>query len=150
MERVGTSSRFLFSVEGPQLLRIGNRVGTVLPAHTSSGGRAALALHSESAVAQLYQGRATQRAGGTLGAQELTRLQGELVRVPERGYALDIGLIEPDLFAIGAAVGQLNRPRLLALSLSAPISLAEALQRPAAIASLLEACLSIRGELNGE
>ncbi|WP_418888819.1 IclR family transcriptional regulator domain-containing protein [Paeniglutamicibacter quisquiliarum] len=78
VERVGTSSRFLFSVEGPQLLRIGNRAGTVLPTHTSSGGQAALALLSASAVAQLYQGRVTQRAGGTLGAEELARLQGEL------------------------------------------------------------------------
>ncbi|MBV1777682.1 hypothetical protein KRR55_01000 [Paeniglutamicibacter sp. ABSL32-1] len=66
----------------------------------------------------------------------------------ERGYALNIGLTEPDLAAVGAAVGQANRPRVLALSLSVPISRAEALQRPYVISNLLASCRGIRNELN--
>ncbi|MBV1777685.1 IclR family transcriptional regulator C-terminal domain-containing protein [Paeniglutamicibacter sp. ABSL32-1] len=76
------------------------------------------------------------------------KVQGRLLRDRELGYALNFGLTEPDLGAVGAAVGQLNRPRVLALSLSAPISRAEALQRPDVISNLLATCRGIRNELN--
>src|SRR5579859_5535964 len=41
--RFGTSVRFLASVESTQLLRVGDRAGTILPARFSSGGKAILA-----------------------------------------------------------------------------------------------------------
>src|SRR5918992_1084946 len=43
MVRVGTQTRFLASVESTQILRVGDRAGTVLPATRTSGGKALLA-----------------------------------------------------------------------------------------------------------
>ena len=60
MIRVGTKVRFLDTVESSNILRVGDRQGTLLPAHKASGGKAILA--------------------------ELARL-GELLPIPRRGPA---------------------------------------------------------------
>ncbi len=150
VERVGGTARFLHSSEGPQLLRIGNRAGSVLPAHTSSGGKAALAALPEATVAQLYSGSASRKTGNRLSAEELKALQEELAQVRARGYALNLARTEPDLAAIGAALGPLACGRSLALSLSAPITRAAELQQPRVIADLVAACEAIRRDLNAD
>ncbi|MFW0787955.1 IclR family transcriptional regulator [Gordonia sp. CPCC 206044] len=52
--RVGTQARFLYSVQAPSILRVGDRQGQVLDAHRTAGGRALLAELDEGVLAQLY------------------------------------------------------------------------------------------------
>jgi IclR family acetate operon transcriptional repressor len=148
VERIGTSARYRHSVEGPRLLRIGDRTGTILPAHTSSGGLAALSMLPESDVAQLYRGRASRRGGRDLDAAGLARLLHELAEVRTRGYALNIGRTEPELAAVGAPVGILANGTSFALSLSAPISRAGDLQGTRVVSLLQATCQQVRKELN--
>ncbi|MDQ4502880.1 IclR family transcriptional regulator [Sinomonas sp. ASV322] len=136
--RFGTSVRFLASVESTQLLRVGERAGTVLPARLSSGGKAILATLDDQALHQLYTGRAAQLAGDQLGADDFRALQDELAVVRTRGYALNLGRTEPDIAAMGRAVGPGRA--WLAVSISAPSSRADVLERPETVAALAAAC----------
>lgn len=147
VERVGATVRFLHCIEGPQLLRVGNRTGTVLPARTSSGGRAALAALPDTAVDQLYRGRGAQLGGHRLEEDELAELQGELTATRSRGYSLNLGRTEPEIAAMGMAVPLPQRPGVLAVTLSAPISRAEVLEQPATVAALRGAAEALRREL---
>lgn len=55
MIRVGTQVRFLSTVEGSNILRIGDRQGTVLPANSASGGKAILAELDREVLEQLFR-----------------------------------------------------------------------------------------------
>jgi DNA-binding IclR family transcriptional regulator len=145
--RFGTSVRFIASVESAQLLRVGDRSGTVLPARLSSGGKAILATLDGEALHQLYSGRVAQLAGDHLSADELGALQEELARVRAKGYALNLGRTEPDIAAVGVAVPAPAQRSWLAVSLSAPRSRAEALDRPDTLAALRGCCDTIAASL---
>ncbi|GAB3277422.1 IclR family transcriptional regulator [Sinomonas notoginsengisoli] len=147
VERVGATVRFLHCVEAPQLLRVGNRTGTVLPARTSSGGKAALAVLPDAVVAQLYMGRGAQLGGHRLEEAELKALRAELARTRARGYALNLGSTEPEIAALGVAVPLPQRPGTLAVTLSAPISRSGMLEQPSTVTALHAAAAAIAGEL---
>lgn len=147
VERVGASVRFLFSAEGPQLLRVGDRTGTVLPAVTSSGGLAALAALPDAVVEQLYTGRGAQLGGHALAPAELADLRRELAETRTRGYSRNLGRTEPEIAAVGVALALPDRPGTLAVTLSAPISRAAALERPETIAPLRAACAALQRDL---
>jgi DNA-binding IclR family transcriptional regulator len=150
VERVGVTARYLFTAEGPQLLRVGNRTGTVLPAHLSSGGKAILATLPEPSVAQLYTGRPAQQSGNSLAAAELKDLQRELAEARARGYAVNLGRTEADLAAVGAPLASADRPATLAVSITSPLSRAAAIQQPAVIQALHATCEAVLRDLQAE
>ncbi|MCA4134048.1 IclR family transcriptional regulator [Arthrobacter sp. M4] len=140
--RFGTSVRFLAGVESSQILRVGNRTGTVLPARLSSGGKAILATFSDEALRQLYTGRGAQLSGDLLGPDEFDSLQAEIAVIRKNGYAMNIGRTESDIAAIGCAVrsvGGAAPQAWLAVSISAPRSRSADLER-AETAALLRSC----------
>lgn len=147
VELAGLTTKFLHSVEGPQLLRIGDRAGSVLPANISAGGLAALSVLPEPSVAELFRGRSTQRHGNVLNATDLQQLLAELTQVRTRGYSLNLGRTEHELAAVGAPIGSPEPYKALAISLSAPFSRAEELQSPRVVSLLHAACDRIRTEL---
>jgi DNA-binding IclR family transcriptional regulator len=147
VERVGASVRFLFCAEGNQLLRVGDRTGTVLPARTSSGGLAALAALPDAVVEQLYTGRGAQLGGHGLHGAELEELHRELAETRARGYSLNRGRTETEIAAVGIALPLPQRPGTLAVTLSAPISRAESLRRPEAVGPLRAAAEARAREL---
>ncbi|MGW6172390.1 IclR family transcriptional regulator [Arthrobacter sp. NPDC055138] len=150
VERVGVTARYLFTAEGPQLLRVGNRTGTVLPAHLSSGGKAILATLPEPSVAQLYTGRQAQKTGGSLAAAELEGLQRELAAARKRGYAVNLGRTEADLAAVGAPLATTDRPAALAVSISSPLSRGGDIQKPQVIQALHATCEAVLADLQAE
>jgi IclR family acetate operon transcriptional repressor len=81
MIRVGTEVRFLDSVESSQILHVGDRRGTILPARHASGGKALLAALPRDQLWELYP---------DLTAPERAALARELDEVRVRGYALNI------------------------------------------------------------
>src|SRR3954451_18979406 len=80
MVLAGTEVRFVATVECDHVLRVGDRTGRVLPAHLSSGGKAALAVAGD-----------PQLTAALLLLDDATaaRLQRELRTVRRRGYAVN-------------------------------------------------------------
>jgi IclR family transcriptional regulator, acetate operon repressor len=118
MVRVGTQTRFLASVESTQILRVGDRAGTVLPATKTSGGKALLATLSRAELAELYQ-----PSGGdetTLSREEFDGLCGTLETVRRRGYGLNIEETETGVVAIGRCVRDASGRALAALTIAIP------------------------------
>ena len=146
VERVGATARYLATVEGPQLLRVGNRAGTILPAHVSAAGKAILSTLPDQMVSAVCS-RQAQHGGSALTAADAAELLTELREVRRQGYAVNLGRTEPDLAAVGAPLSSGNRPATLALSVSAPLSRAQQIQDPAATEALLACCTALRLEL---
>lgn len=137
VERVGTTARYLFSAEGPQLLRVGNRAGTVLPAHLSSAGKAILSTLADSAVGHLYT---RQPQPGTSGAVRLPELLSELQEVRRLGYAVNMGGTEAGLAAVGVPVSASQRHQAsLGISVSAPLDRAERIRETPTLKTLMAA-----------
>jgi IclR family transcriptional regulator, acetate operon repressor len=94
---VGDQARFVASVESPQILRVGDREGRVLPAHLASGGRAVLACRPESELIELYSAPDSTVA-------DVPALLRDLRRVRKQGFAVNDQATETGVTAIGQAV----------------------------------------------
>jgi IclR family transcriptional regulator, acetate operon repressor len=114
MVRTGTQVRFLHSIEGSHALRVGTRVGTCLPAHLASGGKALLAALSTAELDEVY----AAVPDATIG--DLADLRRKLAAVRRGGYALNMGETERGISAVGAAVREPGGRAIAALSVSVP------------------------------
>lgn len=108
----GTEVRFLTTVTCDQVLRVGDRAGRVLPAHLTSGGKALLAALTQEELDHLY--------GSPDDNVDLARLRRELGLVRKRGFAVNDGLTETGLTAVGVAVPDAEGRPVAAVSLAAP------------------------------
>lgn len=137
MIRVGTSVRFLSTIESSSLLRVGDRQGTVLPARHTSGGKAMLAQLDTAHLARLYQSKGSAFSADLLTADDFEALVEELRRVREHGYALNIEETEEGLVAIGAVLSNGAGHALGAFSVAAPAVRAEVLTHEKTIGMVL-------------
>lgn len=117
MVRVGTQTRFLASVESTQILHVGDRRGTILPAHLSSGGKALLADLERTQLEQLYRPGEPNRQ---LSDREWKALLRELKATRETGYAMNRERTEDGVSAIGMCVHDGSGQAVGALSIAAP------------------------------
>ncbi|GAB2976280.1 IclR family transcriptional regulator [Amycolatopsis acidiphila] len=115
--RVGTQTRFVASVESNQILHVGDRRGTILPAARTSGGKALLAQLRPGEVAMLYGIGSTEPA---LAGAEWAELASELKLVRRRGYATNPEGTEAGLHAIGMPVRDKAGECVAALSIAMP------------------------------
>ena len=113
--RVGTQVRFLASVESAQVLHVGDRRGTILPAHQASGGKALLAELTSAELDELYL-----TADTPLPAEPYAKLRRDLTRIRRRGFALNMEETETGVCAIGACVYGPGKRPLGALSIAIP------------------------------
>lgn len=124
MVRVGSEARFLASVESAQILHVGDRRGTILPAHLASGGKVLLAELPAHRLKELYAISAGVGADGanrhTLTRVEWATLRRELDLVRTRGYAVNIEETEEGLSAIGVAVHNGRGVGLAGVSIAVP------------------------------
>lgn len=127
--RLGTQTRFLHTVECDQLLRVGDRTGTILPAWHTSGGKALLAGLPDPRLTELLRaasGRPSPgRPSGAPAPGRLTdaarrTLVAELRLIRERGYAENIEESESGVCAVGMCVRDAGGEPVAALSVSAP------------------------------
>ena len=126
----GTNVLFIDSIEGPQSVRVGSRLGMVFPAAVTSGGKALLAALPEDDLARLYPA-----------SSPLSR---ELEQVRRAGYGTNFEEREVGVSAIAASVRDPAGSPLAAVAIAAPASRlpdmarGEALVRPlrAAVASI--------------
>lgn len=143
LRRDGTSVEFLGSVESREPLRVGERTGTVAPAHLTSGGKALLAGLDDASVRALYRSRAARLAANRLAADALDGLIAELRHVREVGYAINRELTEPGVSAIGMAVATPGAPPTVAVAVSVPTLRAERLTDAATISAIRTCCTAI-------
>lgn len=108
----GNGSRFLDGVEGPQTLRVTHRAGLLLPAHTTSGGKALLAELPAERFRALYPN----------GLPEMDRLIGQLAAVRRAGHALNLQESERGVNAVGACVRGPSGTPVAAVAVAAPSS----------------------------
>ena len=111
MVLAGTEARFVLSVEGDQVLRVGDRGGRALPAHLASGGKVLLADLPRERLAELYADDQDV---------ELSTLLREVGLIRKRGFAINNQLTEKGVTAIGVPVRDRDGVACAALSIALP------------------------------
>jgi IclR family transcriptional regulator, acetate operon repressor len=107
------------TVESNQVLRVGDRQGTIMPAWVTSGGKALLAELPDAQLAALLRGAAGRPPGGLTDPGRRS-LIGELRLVREQGWAENIEQSESGLCAVGMCVRDASGTAVAALSVAAP------------------------------
>jgi IclR family transcriptional regulator, acetate operon repressor len=117
--RQGLHTRFLYTVESAQVLRVGDRQGTVLPAWKTSGGKVLLAELPDAQLTALLRGPGGRPPEGmtTAGRRALVN---QLRLVRDQGYAENFQESESGVCAIGLCVRDKAGDPVAALSVSAP------------------------------
>lgn len=109
----GANVHFLYSVEGTQPVRVGDRRGQVIPADQNSSGLSMLAELSHSELRVLYPNASEA---------EFSELRRTLHRSRTRGFAINNGLYEHDVSAVSARLFNDLGDTLGALAVAIPSS----------------------------
>ena len=117
--RIGAQTRFLYTVESTQVLRVGDRQGTILPAWITSGGKALLADLPDAQLATVLRSASGRPPSGLSDAARRA-LVSELRVVRERGWAENVEESESGLCAVGVCVRDGSGAAVAALSVAAP------------------------------
>lgn len=120
MVRVGTKVRFLATVEGNNVLRVGDRQGTVMPANKTSGGKAMLAELEPQMIAQLFRSHNAEIGGDTIPDAEYPAFLRELESVRSNGFAANFEGTEDGVSALGIALHNRHGHVVGALSVATP------------------------------
>lgn len=132
--RTGDTARFIASVECEQTLRVGSREGMVFPAHRVTAGLILLADLDPAEVDELYaEQRYTERPGER---PDMRALRTQLGRVRRSGFALNNGLSERGVVAVGVPVRGGDGKAVAGLSISMPSVRYDRRQLPALVATL--------------
>lgn len=120
MIRVGTVVRFLQTIEGSQMLRVGDRQGAVVPASAASGGKALLAALDDALLERLYRNESSAVAEGGMTPEEFARFMKQIDLIRSNGYAINFEETEADVAAIGMVVRGASGHAIGAVSLGIP------------------------------
>lgn len=139
----GTQIRFIASVESRRVLRVGIRVGALMPAHLASGGKLLLAELPPLAFAEHYPPAGVPSLGLT--PQGITALRRELDVVRRMGYAINVGATERGVAAIAVLIREPDGP--VAMSVSIPTVRYSGSLVPDILTHLREAATGISADL---
>ena len=106
-------------VESPQLIRMGNTMGRILPPHASSMGKAVTAFQPDDIRERLLRSYGTARITETTICDH-TALEEEFARIRRAGHSEDWGESTPDAVCFGAPILDSRGVALAALSVSLP------------------------------
>lgn len=135
----------IHSVEGPGVLRVGERTGMLLAAHATAGGRALLAELTTERLRETYPSvrlaRVTEKT-----IDRRCDLEAELEQVRRQGYAVQLDEYEDDVSALGVAVKDSAGEARCAIVVAVPTSRfrAEDVPAMAAVANASAAEIGIR------
>ena len=147
MMRTGQNSRFIAEVESSQPLRVGNRAGMVFPAFRTSGGLALLAEITDDEIRELYD---PERLSSDDEAPNIDAVLRHVRSVREQGFALNQGLSERGIAAVGLVVRGPDKAPAASLGLAMPAARFTApLLRPI-VAALNRAARQIESRLADE
>ena len=117
----GNSVRFIDGIVSERLLRVGSRVGMLLPAHNTAAGKAILSEMSVENIQALYPfGLPGSTPASPTAPAKMLAFRRELVATRRRGYAINVGDTEVGVTAVGAAIHDHSGRTVAALALAAP------------------------------
>ncbi|MDQ1594403.1 MAG: IclR family transcriptional regulator, acetate operon repressor [Arthrobacter pascens] len=122
MIRVGTKVRFLDTVESTNALRVGDRQGTVLPAHKASGGKAMLAELEPAMLDQLFRSQNAEIGGDSIPDEEFPAFLRELDTIRSNGFAANFEGTEEGISALGLALHNRKGDVVGAISVATPVA----------------------------
>jgi IclR family acetate operon transcriptional repressor len=140
MVRVGTKVRILATVEGNNVLRVGDRQGTVMPANKASGGKAMLAELGLPMIEQLFRSRNAEIGGDTIPDSEYPAFLRELKACHNNGFAANFEGIEEGVSTLGIALHNSRGQVVGALSVATPATRFRDLFDAGLVAALRETC----------
>ncbi|WP_211879985.1 IclR family transcriptional regulator [Pseudarthrobacter albicanus] len=146
MVRVGTKVRFLATVEGNNVLRVGDRQGTVMPANRTSGGKAMLAELELPMLEQLFRSSnidgdtAGDTAGDTIPDGEYPAFLRELETIRGNGFAANFEGTEDGVSALGMALHNIRGDVVGALSVATPATRFRSVFDAGLVPALRETC----------
>jgi DNA-binding IclR family transcriptional regulator len=117
--RLGAQTRFLATVESNQVLRVGDRQGTILPAWVTSGGKALLAELPDAQLTAVLRSASGRPPHGLAEAARRALIP-ELRVIREQGWAENLEESESGLCAVGMCVRDAAGTIVAALSVAAP------------------------------
>jgi IclR family acetate operon transcriptional repressor len=146
----GRTVRFVDSLEGNRhSVRVTPRVGVVLPAHCTSGGKAMLACLPEDELHRRLPGQRLEGVGER-SIRTWPVLAAELERVRRRGWAVNLGEGDPGIGAVGAAIRSGTGEPRAAVVVAAPLSRLGTGPELAAVApAVVEAAARVQRRLRG-
>lgn len=113
MTRKGATVRFVESVEGTEVLRVGSRVGVTLPAYRTSGGKVLLADLNRADIEQLHPQFVP-------GSPELAGVLRQLSATRRNGYGTNFEETEAGVIALGVCIRDASAEAVAALTIAAP------------------------------
>ncbi|MEO6827192.1 MAG: IclR family transcriptional regulator [Microbacteriaceae bacterium] len=119
--RSGITTKFVAVFESNHVMRVTSRMGTALPAHTTSAGKVLLAELPDAELDALYPIEALPKAT----AQTLptrSALKAELKQINTLGYATNRAESEPDVVALAMPVSRPAGARICAVTVTGPAS----------------------------
>ena len=140
----GDHVRFVGSVEGAQVLRVGNREGMVFPAHLSSGGVLLLADLPDEEFAALYS---DERWADRSGAQPDRGALARRAPGPRARLRINNGRTETGVTAVGRAVRRADGRAEAAVSISLPTARYSRTALPQLVGALAATTADIEREL---
>lgn len=114
----GRSVRFIESVVSDRLVHVSGRVGALLPAYATAGGKALLAAMSQEDVRDLYESGLTRITDET--TTVMKELFEELDHIRRKGYALNLGESLDGLHAASVPMADAAGKTIAALAVSVP------------------------------
>ncbi|WP_167137196.1 IclR family transcriptional regulator [Diaminobutyricimonas sp. TR449] len=118
--RAGSHVRFLTTVEGGNVLRVGDRQGAILPARFASAGKAILAELDRPVLDQLFRSPQAEAGGDAIPEQEFAAFLTELEGVRRNGFAANAESTEEGISAVGVAVRNGAGEVVAGLSIAVP------------------------------
>ncbi len=139
---------YLDKIEGRKTVRVVSRVGMTLPAHCSGVGKVLLAHLPDEQVESIVQAKGLKRfTPNTI--TDRRALRAELLRIRERGYALDDEEIEIGLKCVATPIEDASGTVIGALSISGPAFRFEGKEAERLIAQALRAATRVSGAMKG-
>lgn len=136
--------RFIAEVECSRALRVGHRTGMVFPAHLTSGGLAMLAELDDEAITELYA-----EPGEDEEAPDFLTLLPRLTSIRQQGFALNHGLSERGIVAVGHAIRDAEGRAIASLGVAMPESRFQPLAVRPIVAALRATTRAIAADLAG-
>lgn len=141
----GNGVRFIDGIESTQALRVGTRVGVLLPAHCTSGGLVLLAELPAGELDALYPRGLPAAPGNAIST--LPELHRRLAAVRRGGYAVNQGESERGIVAVGTCVRDSTGRALAGLAVAMPAARGPASRLPELRAAVQTHAERIRRDL---
>ena len=137
----------LDTVDSPQQLRASFRVGRVIPWHAGAAGRLHLAYLPDGRVQEILTPALPRFTERTI--TDPRRLQEDLARIREQGFAFTVGELDPGVAAISVAIVDRRREVVAAVSIGGPAARFEEGRLPVLVEEVQRAAEDISVRLLG-